>query len=160
MFQGQEFRMQATRIALWTKSQWAHWVSDWISYYNSPCCQFDTRWVKGGRFVLTAKHLQLCQKPCTPIMPIIYFFSFHPHALALEYQLIVTVAITWLHPTSLCQSLVLFKYESRTGFSHPLIATTRTVCPLCIRTLTVMLHLHYAHYTLSGQERPVHGGLS
>ena len=130
------------------------WLSS-ISYYDLPCCQLDTRWVKGGGFVLIAKHLQLCQKPCTPIMPIIHFFSFHPHTLALEYQLIVTVAtgITWLHPTFLCQSLVLFKYESRTGFSHPLIATTRTVWTLCIRTLTVMLHLHYPQsYTLRARE--------
>ena len=108
-FQGQESWVQATRITVWAKSGRAHfdWCylasQNWLLWLTSQAklvsCQFDATWVTRGHFNCQTSS---SRKPCTPVVPIttlsIESFAQPPHFMALQCQLIVTIAC--LCPTS------------------------------------------------------------
>ena len=93
--------MFSTKVSHLACQSWLLWLT---SLAKLVSCQFNARRVKRGYF-LTARHVQFCRTPCTPIAPIATLpieplFTLYPYFLILECQLVV--AITWSRPPLLC----------------------------------------------------------
>ena len=78
-FQWQESSVQATKIALWTKSrqmQRGFYLDSaelfgWDPPHRLNLYIASSTLGESQEAVLTARHLQLCPKPCIPIVPIV-----------------------------------------------------------------------------------------